>query len=111
MNTHADAAAHNSHANKETLTLRCRHCGKIHRVRGLPKEASGRIAERFLFTCIACGKTEIRSREDIVHQALAEHAPAGVTPSRSLSASPTPATASGANSHPSPPRQSPRQGM
>lgn len=97
-----------SRANEIILVLICPCCGKRHRVREYPTSQGGLPAQRFLLTCIGCGKTEIRSLEDIVQYRPLRTEP-NVTPSRSPSASPAPTAACGADFHPSPPRQLPLQ--
>lgn len=44
----------------------CRMCGKIHRIRHRAIGLDGRPMERFLLSCSQCGKSEVRSADDIV---------------------------------------------
>jgi hypothetical protein len=45
--------------------LRCRGCGKIHRVTRFPVDQAGTPLREFLFSCIGCGRIEIRAAGDI----------------------------------------------
>lgn len=47
----------------------CRKCGKTHRIREYPINARGDRLPQFLFTCIQCGKTEIRDADEILRPA------------------------------------------
>ena len=47
------------------LAIRCRACGKVHRVIRHPADRTGRSLREFLFNCIRCGRSEIRASEDI----------------------------------------------
>lgn len=50
-------------------TLTCLACGKIHRVRELPRDASDRLALFFRFTCLRCEHTAVAYLQDIVTHA------------------------------------------
>lgn len=51
----------------------CRKCGKLHGIRDYPVDANGNRPPQFLFTCLQCGKTEIRDKEEIVRPANYRH--------------------------------------
>lgn len=65
------------------LVLTCRACGKRHRVKEFPRDPCGNLAGNFLFNCIGCGKTEVRTRSDIIQLAASPRPRPQVTPSRS----------------------------
>ncbi len=61
--------AYNAHAARSPAiirTLRCRSCAKLHRVRELPRDACGRLALQFRFTCLGCGHIEATCLHEIV---------------------------------------------
>lgn len=47
-------------------TLTCLACGKLHRVRELPRDPSGRLALLFRFTCLRCEHTAVACLQDII---------------------------------------------
>lgn len=44
----------------------CRSCGKIHRIRNRELGLDGLPLQRFLFSCVQCGKSEIRHADEIM---------------------------------------------
>ena len=46
--------------------MRRRSCSKLHRVKELPRDSSGRLALFFRFTCLGCGLTEVSYLQDII---------------------------------------------
>ena len=65
------------------MILHCRACGKVHRVKERPRDVLGGAAPLFLFTCIACSRTEIRASEDLVQHVADQAANRALTPSKS----------------------------
>lgn len=67
-----------------TLVLHCRACGKVHRVKERPRDVLGGAASHFLFTCIGCSRTEIRTSEDMTELVTDQAACPALMPSKSL---------------------------
>lgn len=83
MNSKHEEKRDSANAAGIVLVLQCRSCGKQHRVKELPRDTGGGAANDFLFNCIACGKTEIRTRADIFQQAASPRQQLQLIPSRS----------------------------
>ena len=83
MNLKHEEKRESANAAGIVLVLQCRSCGKKHRVRELPRDPGGAAANHFLFNCIACGKTEIRTRGDIFEQTAASRPRLEIIPSKS----------------------------
>lgn len=53
-------------ATDSVRTLTCLACGKLHRVRELPRDPSGRLVLFFRFTCLRCEHTAVAYLQDII---------------------------------------------
>ncbi len=78
-----DVPASSQSPAQTTLVLHCRACGKVHRVKERPRDVLGGAASHFLFTCIGCCRTEIRTSDEMTEHVADQAGNPALTPSKS----------------------------